>query len=43
LKGKGLIVDEPPPVSTTEVLNGRVVIQPKKKKEALFINKVYTF
>jgi hypothetical protein len=31
LKGKGLIVDEPPPVNTIEVPNGPTVIQPKKK------------
>jgi hypothetical protein len=33
LKGKGLIVDEHPPVNTIEVLNGPAVIQPKKKRK----------
>jgi hypothetical protein len=33
LKEKGLIVDEPPPVSTIEVLNGPTITQPKRKRK----------
>jgi hypothetical protein len=32
LKGKGLIVDEPPLVGTTKVLDGPAITQPKTKK-----------
>jgi hypothetical protein len=33
LKGKGLMVDELASISTIKVLNGLVVIQPKKKRK----------
>ncbi len=33
LKGKNLIVDEPPPVGTTEVPNGPTITQPKMKRK----------
>jgi hypothetical protein len=33
LKGKGLIVDEPPPVDITKVPNEPIVTQPKTKKK----------
>jgi hypothetical protein len=33
LKGKGLMVDELASISSIKVLNGLVVIQPKKKRK----------
>jgi hypothetical protein len=42
LKGKGLMVDELTSISTIEVFNGLVIIQPKKKRKVeQEINQVY--